>query len=115
MAADSHIMETLARIEHKVDLLLILALRNGKAIGLPAVGAEFQCPVCKQEVVYTVAINDGVVLRKCGCKTGKIALDLGAFAPPVSPAKKRVEEDEQRTDQEDRRDPDRGRGGSRRR
>lgn len=114
MPANAKIMEALARIEHKLDLLLkIDQIRNMKEgvrgladkIRLAAVAdASHTCPVCEKTVEYQVDINDSVVVRKCGCSTGKIALDMGAFAPPVSPAKKKETEDERR--EEDRNDTD---------
>lgn len=88
MSADALLMETLLRVEHKLDLLLKrLPAEDGD--DLLKVGSPTHCcPLCTQPVSYNVDINDSVVVRKCGCSTGKIALDLKAFAPPVSPARK---------------------------
>lgn len=103
MSANDKIMEALARLEHKVDLALHLSAAqlpikvDMKAVGDPS----HKCPVCKQTPDYQVDIQDSVVVRKCGCGTGKIPLDLKAFAPPVMPAKNK-EEDNGGTDEEDR-------------
>lgn len=103
MAADK-IMETLARLEHKVDLLIKGQLKNDLATVIKQLGdIGHSCPVCNQTVDYQVDVTDGVVLRKCGCKTGKIALNIGAFAPPVLPAKRNQDD---RESDEDRNDPD---------
>lgn len=99
MAADTKLMEAVLRLEHKVDLLL----RQVNEKELTKVGAPTHtCPVCKQVVNYNVDIEDSVVIRKCGCSTGKIALDMGAFAPPVFPARKT--DNGGRDEQEDRND-----------
>lgn len=98
--ANDKIMEALARIEHKLDLLLDSEERIRNYPSVSDTGNK--CPVCRQSVNYNVDINDAVVVRKCGCSTGKIALDLKAFAPPVLPAKR---DDNGRDDeQEDRND-----------
>lgn len=101
-------METLSRIEHKLDLCLKKELQT--KVGDPT----HICPVCNQTVDYQVDIEDSVVLRKCGCKTGKIALDINKFAPPIT-TKKKVEEDNDRTDEENSSNsPSRNRGARRR-
>ena len=87
MAANSKLMEALLRVEHKLDLLLGQA-RLDEGDFTKVGSATHNCPLCKQNVQYTVDVADSVVIRKCGCSTGKIALDLGAFAPPVNPARK---------------------------
>src|SRR5262245_13125866 len=94
MSADDKIMEALARLEHKMDLVLDMLgvgdpnvrhlLSNIRQVG----DTQHQCTLCKQPVEYATDPVDSVVVRKCGCKTGKIALDMKAFAPPVTPAKK---------------------------
>jgi hypothetical protein len=98
--ADDKIMEALARIEHKQDLLLLSEKRVRRYPQVSDTGNK--CPVCLQPINYNVDIEDSVVIRKCGCSTGKIPLDLKAFAPPVLPAKRN---DNDRSD-EDRNDSD---------
>ena len=102
--ANDKILEALARIEHKTDLVLeIVAKLAGFTNNsqLPKVGdTTHPCILCSQPVQYDLDINEGVVLRKCGCKTGKIALNLGAFAPPT-PLKKVNADDEQREQEAD--------------
>jgi hypothetical protein len=107
MTADRKLMEAFLRLEHKVDLLLKKDKTNEEIIKVG--DPRHVCPVCKQPVEYTIDIEDSVVVRKCGCSTGKIALDLKAFAPPALPAKRT---DNGRDDeQEDRNDSPRGRRG----
>lgn len=123
MAANAKLMEAILVLQHKVDLLLkldqIRHMRDGTKgladlVALAPVGdPNHYCPVCDQKVDYTIDINDAVVIRKCKCSTGKIALDMGAFAPPVTPARKKDEDGG--TDQEDRRDSDRRSRGTGRR
>ncbi len=97
MAAEDKIMEALARIEHKQDLILeIVAKLAGikSSNDLPKVGdPNHPCVLCTQPIKYDVDISKGVVVRKCGCGTGKIALDMGAFAPPMPSAHKKDEDD----------------------
>lgn len=63
--------EAILRIEHKVDLILT---RLGFLDATPHPQLHFVgtvCPVCKQTIDYQVDITHNVVVRKCGCKTGK--------------------------------------------
>lgn len=100
MAADNVLAEALARIEHKLDLILE-ASRVLK--GITQLGERMQCPVCKQTVDYQVDQINKVISRKCGCKTGLQApLDLNAFAPPA-PAPRKDNPDG--ADHEDRSNP----------
>lgn len=84
--ADAHIMEALARVEHKLD-----ALMRHLKIPMPApmhfVGS--MCPACGALIDYQVDINHGVVVRKCNCKTGKFPtkLDLGEMLKQYPPKK----------------------------
>ncbi len=108
--ANDKVMEALARMEHKLDLVLGEDSKKArKKVGDPT----HCCSLCHQTVDYQIDLNDSVVIRKCGCSTGKIAIDLKAFAPPVLPAKRT---DNGRDDeQEDRNDSGgRHRGPSRR-
>jgi hypothetical protein len=107
MPADNVLAEALARVEHKVDLLLGDLLRLHHIIKCPQLGAIVTCPVCDQKVEYQVDQINKVIVRKCGCKTGLQApLDLNAFAPPA-PARK--DQDHGGDEQEDRGNPDSGR------
>lgn len=81
---DSVLAEALARIEHKLDFVLIYI---GRLMGPNFVSAlgdmSHPCPVCKQQVKYVIDQIHQVLVRKCGCKTGKLApIPLEAFAPP---------------------------------
>lgn len=96
-------MESLSRIEHKLDLYL-KTLSDGKSSNSKVGDPTHICPLCNQTVDYNVDIEDSVVIRKCGCKTGKIALDISKFAPPIT-LKKKVE-DNDGTSEEDRDDTD---------
>ena len=61
--------EALARIEYKVDALL------KKLVSTPHVPMHFigqACPACNQPIDYTIDVNHQVVVRRCGCKTGKV-------------------------------------------
>lgn len=63
--------EAVARIEAKLDMIL------GKLQfleGTPYPQVHFigtPCPVCKQVIDYQVDLTHNVVVRRCGCKTGK--------------------------------------------
>lgn len=62
------IAEALLRIEHKVDALI-------KAFDIKTTPLHFigqACPVCQQFVDFTVDVQKGVAVRRCGCKTGKV-------------------------------------------
>jgi len=99
MPADNVLAEALARIEHKLDLLLEAAyvnvkIQDGEVVTGPMgmlrmLGEPSACPVCKQKVDYQVDQINKVIVRKCGCKTGLQApMDLSAFAPPASAPRK---------------------------
>jgi len=110
MAADSKHAEALARIEHKIDVLMSMMMflvanqPGGRSQLMTPTSAErarvgspqHKCPLCAEIVEYFVDPIDSVVVRKCGCKTGKLApIDLGAFAPPGVPARKEHDDGEQ--------------------
>ncbi len=59
--------EAVARIEHKLDALL--RALDVKADPLHFVGGK--CPVCQQEIDHRIDIEKRIVVRKCGCSTGK--------------------------------------------
>ncbi len=113
MSAEAKIMEAILRVEHKLDLVLThLKAESKEPLSFEKLGSSFKsCPVCEQPIQYDVDITDAVVVRKCGCSTGKIALDFNKFAPPT--LNKKDDEDD-RDLQEDWRNPDRGRGKPRR-
>lgn len=116
MTADAKLMEAILVLQHKVDLLLTRTDTNSTPGGTPISpvgGPNHVCPVCKQPVLYNVDIEDSVVVRKCGCSTGKVALDMRAFAPPVLPARKT--DNGGRDEEEDRSDPARSNREPRRR
>lgn len=116
--ADDKIMEALARLEHKVDLIIRwLDPSMGAAVKQKLIqlgDPRNICPICEQPVNFNVDIEDSVVVRKCGCSTGKIALDLKAFAPPALPARK-TDNGGRDDEQEDRDDSNRGYRGPKRR
>lgn len=97
MTADAKQMESLARIEHKLDLLLRIESFGTKRYEtlIKRLNDINYCPVCEQLIEHKPDIIDAVVVRKCGCSTGKIALDMKAFAPPVEPARKNKNGNEQ--------------------
>ncbi len=66
--ANDVLAEALARIEFKLDLLLKAAEL------LPPMPMHFQghtCPVCGLPVDHQIDLVKNVVVRRCGCKTGK--------------------------------------------
>lgn len=66
------IAEWLARIEHKLDLLLNTI--GGTHLPMHFVGHS--CPVCKKNVDYQIDIGKNVVTRRCGCSTGKLPMTV---------------------------------------
>jgi hypothetical protein len=93
--------EALARVEHKLDLIINQSFGNTPAF-LTGVGdPSHTCPLCKKQVRYTVDVIKKVLTRQCGCKTGlQPPIDLAAFAPPALPARETADGN----DQEDRGD-----------
>lgn len=66
------VAEALARIEHKLDLIL---QRLGFLDKTPLPQMQFvgmQCPVCQQQVQYQIDMTHNVVVRRCNCTTGKV-------------------------------------------
>ena len=86
--ADS-ISEALARIEHKLDLLLDSQAAQDKHLILRSVGSdEHTCPLCQVPVTYYVNMLENTITRMCGCSTGvQSGINLEQFAPPVEPPK----------------------------
>lgn len=63
--------EAVLRIEHKLDIIMT---RLGFLDPTPCPQLGFlgtTCPVCKSMIEYQIDITHNVVVRKCGCKTGK--------------------------------------------
>lgn len=75
--ANAILAEALARVEYKLDLLLN-GLGFAGAMQTPMhhfIGA--MCPACKNPIDYQVDLANQVVVRKCGCRSGK--------QPPIVP------------------------------
>jgi hypothetical protein len=90
MSSDKLILEALARVEHKADLCLKLATMiinaggGAQILDHPAMtDPENRCPVCGINPKYNIDFFNGVVIRNCGCGTGKTLLDLNMLAPPA--------------------------------
>lgn len=82
----SIIAEALARVEHKLDLILTkIAFLDQTP--LQQVGSwGNSCPVCKEVVEFKMDLLNGVVVRKCGCKTGILAPLIPLIPPPGAPS-----------------------------
>lgn len=79
----SILAEALARIEHKLDLLIDgLFMKSTVHSKVHFIGNT--CPVCTEPIDYQVDVQHQVVVRRCGCKTGKIpsAIPLLPVAQP---------------------------------
>ena len=119
MSAEAVLAEALARVEYKLDVLHAYFSKTDPARFLPllavVLGSKDQtCTACGQPVEHQIDFMNQVVTRKCGCSTGKLApIDLGAFAPPVLPARE-IPNGGSGDQQEDRYDAPR-RGGTRKR
>lgn len=113
--ADADIAETLARIEHKIDNLTRLVTGDRQLLP-PQLGEPAICPTCKKQVSYFPDPIKKIVMRRCGCKTGIVPLDLSPYAPPgmaaVPDYLRKGETDG--PDQEDGRNPHDRRGPGRR-
>ena len=64
--------ESILRLEHKVDALL----RYGCVPIMPMHFVGLTCPACQMPIDYTVDIKAGVVVRRCNCRTGKVAATI---------------------------------------
>lgn len=64
--------EALLRIEHKVDAILKAVMLPGQIPPMPLHFVGQQCPICYSPIDYQVDVQKGVVVRRCGCKTGKV-------------------------------------------
>lgn len=79
MAAEDVLSEALARIEFKLDLLL----RQAQVPPVPMDLMQQICPICRQPVDYQINVTKKVVVRKCGCRTGKVPPDMDLVNPPL--------------------------------
>lgn len=82
MPADDTLAEALIRIEHKLDIVL-------RALKVPVLSApplvphgSYTCPLCKQQVYYQPDSGRGVTVRKCGCTTGLVPVNLELLKAP---------------------------------
>lgn len=84
MINNHNLVETLARIEHKLDLLLEERAMTSPTMSLEPVGSENHiCPLCQTNVTYLVDIVNEGFTRHCNCSMGKqSAANLAQFAPP---------------------------------
>jgi hypothetical protein len=84
MSSPNTLAEALARVEHKLDLLLGSQAGQDGQLQLLAVGDKtHMCPVCHKSVTYRVDIMSKLLTRMCGCSTGMSApLNLTPFSPP---------------------------------
>ena len=104
--------EALARIEHKLDLLLRGTLSSSRLISVG--DKSHACPLCNQQVKYSIDILKRVLTRQCGCKTGfQPPVDLEAYAPP--PAARRQDDAEREAGHVDADPSADHRGGAKRR
>ena len=85
----SILAEALARIEHKVDLLLHSLKVPGHTY--PKMQtlqfSNGQCPVCEAPIEYQIDVQHQVVVRRCDCKTGKVPSAI-PLLPVVQPGAK---------------------------
>lgn len=80
MLADDVLAEALCRIEFKLDLLLA---QSGLGAVFPKMD-NFSCPTCKLKPEYSIDLHKQVVVRKCGCGTGKIPSSIPLFPNPLT-------------------------------
>lgn len=66
---DNHLAEAILRVEYKLDLIL-KALGLGNIPPMHFIGQ--MCPACGKPIDYQLDVVDSIVIRRCGCKTGKI-------------------------------------------
>lgn len=71
--ANDVLAEALARIEHKMDMIVKhLNIPSMLPMGYPG----HICPVCKTNIDYQIDIMKQVVVRKCLCSTGKVVFTI---------------------------------------
>lgn len=83
--SDHGLAEALARVEHKVDLILRSIAENYPSTLLTTLAdPSHVCPLCNLSVTYQVDLMGQSLTRNCGCRTGVQApLNLQPFAPPA--------------------------------
>ena len=83
MSSPHALAEALARVEHKLDLLLESQAGIDGGLALRTVGdPSHLCPLCQAAVTYQVDLMNQSLTRRCGCSTGVQApLNLQPFAP----------------------------------
>lgn len=79
--ADEILAEALARVEHKLDLLL----KHNKVQGLQVHFPGQSCPLCGFLIDYQIDLMKNVVVRRCKCTTGKVAPMVPLSLSPVQP------------------------------
>ena len=77
--AFSILAEAVARIEHKLDLILRAIKYYEAPERMPMNFIGHPCPVCDQLVKYTVDLTQNVVVRQCQCTTGKLVPTIPLF------------------------------------
>lgn len=65
------IAEAIARVEHKIDIVIRILRSLDSTPYPPMQFAGHLCPLCSKTVEYQIDIQKNVVVRKCGCSTGK--------------------------------------------
>lgn len=83
--ADEILAEALARLEHKVDVILHSLKLSGSFAhtGTPMHFPGQVCPLCNSLVDYQIELTKGVVVRKCKCTTGKVAPTIPLVPVPT--------------------------------
>lgn len=76
------IAEALARIEYKLDLIIEKLMMGTRTI-TPMHFIGHSCPVCGKRVDYQIDVSKNVVIRHCGCSTGKLPMTIPLT--PVNP------------------------------
>ena len=76
--------EALARVEHKLDLILTAIKYSESPQKMPMNFLGHSCPVCDQIVEYQIDLTNNVVTRRCKCTTGKVPPTTPLF-PAVQP------------------------------
>lgn len=85
MSSNNDNAEDLARIEHKLDLIIDCLASSDPGFSLRSVGdPDHLCPLCLTQVTYYVDIINKRMKRACECSTNiQAPLDLEPFTPPT--------------------------------